>query len=94
MSQILDVDEVNYTEMRRKFAPYLDQCTKFGKRFKIVRNGKPEAVLVSTAEWEQILETLAIITHPKLMKQLVQSDKDVRAGRVQKLDEAFGDLLG
>ncbi len=69
------------------------QCAKYGKRFKIVRNGVPEAVLLSAAEWDQILETLSILTSAEMMEQLIRSEKDIIAGKVQPLDNAFKDLL-
>jgi PHD/YefM family antitoxin component YafN of YafNO toxin-antitoxin module len=89
-----EMDVVNYSEMRKGLASHLKKCAKYGKRFKIVRNGKAEGVLVSTADWEQILETLSILTNPHLMEQLIESEKDIRKGRVQPLDEAFKELLG
>lgn len=93
MASTITTDTINYSDMRRKLSDHLEACTKFGKRFKIVRNGKPEAILLSVTEWEQILETLAIVTNPHLMEQIIQSAKDIKAGKVQPLDEAFSALL-
>jgi PHD/YefM family antitoxin component YafN of YafNO toxin-antitoxin module len=89
-----DVDIVNYSEMRRKLASHLAQCNKLGKRFKIIRNGKAEGILISNDEWDQICETLAIVTNPKLMKQIVQSENDIKRKRIHKLNDVFKELLG
>lgn len=93
MAGIFETDTVNYTDLRQELKGHLEQCNKFGKRFKIIRNGKAEGILISPAEWEQILETLAIITDPKMLEQLAQSEKDMKAGKTRKLDDVFGELL-
>ena len=93
MTQALDMDTVNYSEMRRNFASHLKQCATHGKKFRILRNGKAEGILVSMAEWQELVETLSILTDPRMMKQIVESEKDIRRGRVHPLDEAFEELL-
>ena len=94
MPPSLAMDIVSYSEMRQTLAAHLDQCVKFGKRFQIIRNGKPQGVLLSTAEWEQLLTTLSVLTNPAMMNQLGASEKDIKHRRVHKLDDAFRDLLG
>ena len=94
MATTFHMDSVNYSTMRNNLASHLDQCSKHGKSFQIVRNGETQAVLISAAEWEQILETLSIISDPKMMNQIIRSEKDIQDGRTQELEEAFKDLLG
>jgi PHD/YefM family antitoxin component YafN of YafNO toxin-antitoxin module len=93
MGVAFETNTVNYSEMREKLASHLEQCSKYGKRFKIIRNGRAEGMLISTAEWDQMLETLAIVTDPAMMEQLIQSEKDIKKGRVHKLDDVFNELL-
>ena len=93
MTQTFAMDTVSYSEIRQTLAAHLDQCAKLGKRFQIIRNGKPQGVLLSTTEWEQILNTLAVLTNPKMMDQLIESEKDIKKRRVHKLDDAFRELL-
>jgi PHD/YefM family antitoxin component YafN of YafNO toxin-antitoxin module len=94
MPRTLAMESVNYSEIRQTLAAHLDQCAKRGKRFQIIRNGKPQGMLVSTAEWEQMLATLEVLTNPNLMDQLLESEKDIKQRRVHRLNDAFRDLLG
>ena len=93
MSRAPAMETVSYSEIRQTLASHLDQCVKFGRRFEIVRNGKPEGILLSVAEWEQMLTSLDVLLNPKMMEQLVQSEKDIKQRRVHTLDAAFRDLL-
>jgi PHD/YefM family antitoxin component YafN of YafNO toxin-antitoxin module len=93
MPQAFATDLVSYSAIRQTLAAHLDQCAKRGKRFQIMRNGKPQGILLSTAEWEQMSATLDILTNPKIMDQLMQSEKDIKKGRVHTLDDAFRGLL-
>ena len=94
MMTILETDSVSYSDLRQELKGHLDQCNKYGKRFKIIRNGKAEGILISLVEWEQIVETLSIVTDAKMMEQLVKSEKDIKAGRFHKARDVFKELLG
>jgi antitoxin YefM len=59
----------------------------------ITRNGKPIAVILSTAELESLKETLEIQSDPEFMKEIRKGLKAHQEGKVLKLDsldELFG----
>jgi len=87
------LDTINYSKFRTHLSACLKECSELGRRFVISRNDKPEAVVVSVEEWESIMETLAVLSDPALMRQLRQSEKDVRHGRVHSVEEVFAELL-
>jgi len=55
----------------------------------ITKNGVPEAVMLSMRKFEGILETLDILADAEIMTQLKGSAKDVKAGRLIDLEDAF-----
>lgn len=57
----------------------------------ITRNGRPAAVLLSTDEYEGLLETLDILSDPKLMAQIRRNLAYFRrGGRGYTIEEVFG----
>ena len=47
------------------------------------------AVMLSMRKFEGFLETIDILSDPELMRQFKESAKDIKAGRLIDLDEAF-----
>jgi prevent-host-death family protein len=88
------LEAVPFSELRRRLAGVLDDCTRRGRRFMIHRHARPEAVLISSAEWQEISETLAVLSDPGLLRQIVRSERDIAAGRVRAARDVFADLLG
>lgn len=89
----MELNPIQFSDLRTHLAEYLDQCSQKGRRFSIRRHSKDEAVLVSGAEWREITETLAVLDDPALLAQLVHSLRDVERGRVREAGEVFDDLL-
>lgn len=57
----------------------------------ITRNGRPAAVLLSVDEYEGLLETLDILSDPKLMAQIRKNLAYFRrGGRGYTIQEVFG----
>lgn len=86
-------ETINYSQFRDRLSDCLKACNKKGRRFLVVRNGEEEAMVVSAAEWNSICETLEIMNDPQLMKQLLASDKAIRAKRTRSASDVFSDLL-
>lgn len=55
----------------------------------ITKNGVPEAVVMSMARFEGLMETIEILSDPETMTLLRKSMDDVAAGRLIKMDEVF-----
>ncbi|MEW6594506.1 MAG: type II toxin-antitoxin system Phd/YefM family antitoxin [Thermodesulfobacteriota bacterium] len=55
----------------------------------ITKNGVPEAVVMSMARFEGLMETIEILSDPETMTILRKSMDDVAAGRLVKMDEVF-----
>jgi prevent-host-death family protein len=75
------------TEARARLSELLDQLERQHEHIVITRNGRPLAVLVPSAEYESMEETLEVLHDEPLLKALRESEADVRAGRLTSLDD-------
>ena len=71
---------VPVTEFRTHALETIRRVNRLGDEVVITAKGKPAAVLISYAEWESIVETLAVKQDPKLMSQVRASIKYFRQG--------------
>lgn len=58
----------------------------------ITVKGTPQAVLISSAEYESWQETNEIMADKKLMKAIRQSEEDIKKGRYITLDQLKKEL--
>jgi prevent-host-death family protein len=75
------------TEARARLSELLDQLERQHEHIVITRNGRPLAVLVPSAEYESMEQTLEVLHDEPLLKALRESEADVRAGRLTSLDD-------
>lgn len=86
-------DSIPASEARANFASLLSDCAERGGRFAILSHGKPVAALLGFEEWRSIVETLEIMSDPKMMRQIEGSLADIKAGRHRPVDEVFREIL-
>lgn len=80
---------VPITQAKAKFLDMVRQLQDTNDTIAITKNGVPEAVMLSMRKFEGFLETIDILADPETMRLLKGSIKDVKAGRLVDLDEAF-----
>lgn len=68
----------------------IDEISKTHTAFQITRGGVPEGVLLSADEYESLVETLEILADPEIMKQIQQSIRDIKKGKLLTHKEVFG----
>ena len=83
---------VPFTEARSILSELLDEVSDKHEHVVITRNGRPVAVVISSEEYEALAETLEVLEDEETLEALRESEADVRAGRVQSLDEVRGEL--
>jgi len=81
---------VSATEMREKFAEFLDSIET--RRVLISRHGQPKACLISVRELAALEETVAVLQDTELMRAIEKGLEDIRAGRVRDAREVFAEL--
>lgn len=77
------------TQAKAKLLDMVRQLHDTDDTIAITKNGVPEAVLLSMKKFEGLLETIDILSDPEMMKQLRESAKDTKAGRLIDLEKAF-----
>ncbi len=80
---------VPITQAKAKLLDMVRQLSDTNDTIAITKNGVPEAVLLSMRKFEGFLETIDILSDPEMMRQIMESAKDIKAGRLIDLDEAF-----
>jgi prevent-host-death family protein len=86
------VKTVPLTEARARLSELLDQLERQHEHVVITRNGRPIAVLVPSAEYDSMEETLEVLHDEPLLDALRESEADVRAGRLTPLGEVRREL--
>jgi antitoxin YefM len=74
-------------EARTNFYQLLEEVGTNLRRFVITHRGKTKAVVMPIEDVEAWEETLDILSDKKLMKDLKESDRDIKNGRVISLDD-------
>jgi antitoxin YefM len=83
---------VPFTEARSRLTELLDEVNKRHEHVVITRNGRPAGVVLSTEEYEALMETLEVLEDDEALEALRESEEDVRAGRLHSLDEVRREL--
>jgi antitoxin YefM len=85
-------ESVPFTEARARLSDLIDEVEHSHEHVEITRNGRPAAILMSPEEYDVIQETLEILGDPETMDALRESEADVRARRLQTLDQVRREL--
>lgn len=75
MSETLPLSSV-----KARLSEIVDRVEDQHDRVVVTRNGKPAAVLVSHDDLESLEETLAIMSDPKLMAEIHDSEQSIADG--------------
>ena len=73
-------ETLSLTEMRPRLSELVARAHEQFDRFVITRRGRAEGVLLSSEEFEGLLETLEILSDEKLVRRLVEADEEVSQG--------------
>jgi antitoxin YefM len=83
---------VPFTEARAKLTQLLDEVNERQEHVVITRNGRAAAVILSSEEYEALAETLEVLEDEEALEALRESEEDVRAGRLQSLEQVRREL--
>jgi prevent-host-death family protein len=79
------------TEVKRELLPLIKKIQRLQESIAITRNGRPAAVLLSMDEYEGLLETIEILSNPRLLKLLRKSKKELDRGKLVAHREVWGE---
>ena len=77
------------TQAKAKLLDIVRQIGDTDDTIAITKNGVPETVMLSMKKFEGFLETIDILSDSEMVAQLRASSKDIQAGKLIDLDEAF-----
>ena len=78
------------TEAKAHFLELIRAAEGRSGRFVITRAGRPAAVLMNADEYEGWLETLALVSDPKVRAELHEAMQELKAGRGHSFKEVVG----
>ncbi len=81
------MEKLTITEARNRFMKLPDQASK-DQVIAVTRRNKEVLAVLSWDLYEGLMETLEIMSDPKLMKLLKNGLKDVKVGRTHSLSAA------
>lgn len=85
-----DYDKIlTITEAKQSLLNHVKNIKQQGCSLMITRNGEPSAVMISPDEYEGLLETIDILSNPKIMSALNRSLKEAEKGKFLSEDEVF-----
>ena len=77
------------TTVKRDLMKLLKKVQTEGDSLVITRDGKAAGVLMSTEEYEGLMETLEIMSDKKLMRSLRKAEEDFSKGRFYTHEQVF-----
>lgn len=78
------------TQVKRDLMKLIESLKKNGAHVVITKEGKAEGVLMSSDEYEALMETLDILSDQKILEDLKKAKEDFKKGRIYSHDEVFG----
>lgn len=77
----------NITEARKNLLTLVKNISGEGQSYEITVNGKPSVVLLATVDYENLLETIEILSDQATVKDLITSQKQFKKGNVVALED-------
>jgi antitoxin YefM len=68
-------------EARQQFSALVDDAVKTHNRVHVTRNGKPAVVMLSSDDYESLMETIDVLSDHALVRDVIESNADEAAGR-------------
>ena len=78
-------------DVKNRLSEVVERLEREHGRVVITKHGRPAAVVLNIEDLEGLEETLSVLSDPKLMRRVRQSQSDIEAGNVRELtkDEAL-----
>lgn len=74
-------------EAKAHLSEVVNRVSTQHERITVTVHGRPSAVLLAPEDLERLEETIAVLADGDLVRDLVQAEADVAAGRLESADE-------
>ena len=88
----MTTETLSLTELRPRLPEIIDRAREYFDRFFITRHGQPEAVLLSSEDFEGLLETLEILGDKECLERLAAAEEELASGGGQTLEDIRREL--
>ncbi|HEX6468778.1 MAG TPA: type II toxin-antitoxin system Phd/YefM family antitoxin [Streptosporangiaceae bacterium] len=68
------------TEAKNRFTELADRAAAEHDHFTVTRNGHPHVMVVSVAEWDELQETIAVLSDARARADLAESEEAAQRG--------------
>jgi antitoxin YefM len=75
------VNTISLKELRPELPAVIGRIGERLDRYIVTRRGKPVCVMMSVEDYEAIVETLDILSDPKLAARIRKSERELKAGK-------------
>jgi antitoxin YefM len=87
LARIMAMDTLSITEAKNRFTEIADRVAAEHDHFTVTRNGRPHVMVVSVAEWDELQETLAVLSDPQTRADLAEAAEAAERGDFTTEDE-------
>ena len=77
---IMAMETLSITEAKNRFTELADRAAAEHDHFTVTRNGRPHVLVVSVAEWDELQETIAVLSDAQARADLVESEEAAQRG--------------
>jgi antitoxin YefM len=81
------MDTLSISEAKNRFTEIADRAAAEHDHFTVTRNGHPHVMVVSVAEWDELQETLAVLSDPDTRADLLEAAQAAERGDFTTEDE-------
>lgn len=83
-------EQVPLGEVKNRLSEVVDRIERAHGRVIITKHGRPSAVIMNLEDLESLEETLAVLSNPRMVKEIRQAQTEITAGKTRRLtkDEA------
>jgi antitoxin YefM len=74
------METLSITEAKNRFTELADRAAAEHDHFTVTRNGRPHVLVVSVAEWDELQETIAVLSDPEASTDLAESAEAAEHG--------------
>ena len=78
------------TEAKKRLLELVEEMEKMNEQITLTKNGIPTAVMMSLDDYDSLIETLEILSDPKILKSLQKSRQQKKMGELLDDDEVWG----
>jgi prevent-host-death family protein len=83
---------ITATQARKNFFKLMELLRHSGITVMVTHQDKPPVVMMSAEEWEGWMETLDILSDPKLVKGIKKAEKEIERGDVVSWKDVKSEL--